>query len=184
MAPAHPVSATSRSGAPMRSEFARLFEIALDAARGQGVHDLEVILTGEDASLTRFANNAIHQNVAERNTHISVRPVIDGRTARASTNRRDEAAIRAVVEEAIAITRLTEPDPELPPLADPEPLDEVDRHCKATAGATPDDRARAAADAILEVEAVGQTAAGIYSTEEAFFALMNSRGIDAWHNET
>ena len=56
----------------MRSEFARLFEIALDAARAQGVHELEVILSGEDASLTRFANNAIHQNVAERNTHISV----------------------------------------------------------------------------------------------------------------
>ena len=115
----------------MRSEFARLFEIALDAARAQGVTDLEVILSGEDASLTRFANNAIHQNVAERNTHISVRPVIDGRTARASTNRRDEAAIRAVVEEAIAITRLTEPDPELPPLAEPEPLDEIDRHFEA-----------------------------------------------------
>src|SRR6478752_98219 len=95
--------ARSRSGARMRSEFDRLFEIALDAARAQGVTQLEVILSGEDASLTRFANNGIHQNVAERNTHISIRPVIDGRTARASTNRRDESAIRALVEEAIAI---------------------------------------------------------------------------------
>jgi PmbA protein len=168
----------------MRSEFARLFEIALDAARAQGVRELEVILTGEDASLTRFANNAIHQNVAERNTHISVRPVIDGRTARASTNRRDEAAIRAVVDEAIAITRLTEPDPELPPLAAPEPLDQVDRHFQATAQASPDERARAVAEAIREVEAAGQTAAGIYSTGEGFFGLMNSNGLAAWHNET
>src|SRR5436305_5420292 len=100
MAPAPPASATSRSGALMRSEFARLFDIALDAARAQGVSNLEVIFTGEDASLTRFANNAIHQNVAERNAHISVRPVIGSRTARASTNRRDPEAIRAVVDEA------------------------------------------------------------------------------------
>jgi PmbA protein len=168
----------------MRSEFARLFEIAMDAARRQGVYDLEVILSGEDASLTRFANNAIHQNVAERNTHISIRPLIDGRTARASTNRRDDAAIRAVVEEAIAITRLTEPDPELPPLAEPESLDAIDRHFEPTAHATPDERARAVASAIREVEGRGQTAAGIYSTGEAFFGLMNSRGISAWHNET
>src|SRR3954463_11103288 len=161
----------------MQNEFARLFEIAIAAARAQGVTELEVILSGEDASLTRFANNAIHQNVAERNAHISVRPVIDGRTARASTNRRDEAAIRAVVDEAIAITRLTEPDPELPPLAGPEPVEALDRHFEGTARATPDERARAVAGAIREVEAAGQTAAGIYSTGEAFFGLMNSRGV-------
>jgi predicted Zn-dependent protease len=168
----------------MRSEFARIFGIALDTARAQGVSDLEVILTGEDASLTRFANNAIHQNVAERNAHISVRPVIGGRTARASTNRRDEEAIRAVVTQAIAITRLTEPDPDLPPLASPEPVEAIDRHVDVTAHASPDERARAVAEAIREIESVGQTAAGIYSTGEAFFGIRNSRGVSAWHSET
>ena len=71
----------------MRSEFDRVCEIALDAARALGVPDLEVILTGEDAALTRFANNAIGQNVAEHSVHISVRPVIGRRTARASAAR-------------------------------------------------------------------------------------------------
>ncbi len=168
----------------MRNDFARMFEIALDAARAHGVAALEVILTGEDASLTRFANNAIHQNVAERNTHISIRPVIDGRTARASTNRRDDASIRAAVEEAIALTRLTEADPDLPPLEEPSPWQAVDRHFDATARATPAERAQAVAAAIHEVESAGQTAAGIYSTGESFFGVMNSRGVSAWHGET
>jgi PmbA protein len=168
----------------MRSEFERLFQVALDAARAQGVGDLEVIFMGEDASLTRFANNAISQNVSEKNAHISVRPVIDGRTARASTNRRDDASIRAVVDEAIAITRLTEPDPELLPLADPVRIDPVDRHFQRTAEATPDERAAAVAQAIGEVETFGQTAAGIYSTGEASFGIMNSRGLSAWYAET
>jgi predicted Zn-dependent protease len=168
----------------MRGEFARLFEIALDAARAQGVSDLEAIFTGEDASLTRFANNAIHQNVAERNAHISIRPVIDGRTARASTNRRDEAAIRAVVDEAIALTRLTEADPDLPPMAEAEPVAAIERRVEATAHAEPGERARAVAEAIREVEAAGQTAAGIYSTGESFFGVMNSRGVSAFHSET
>jgi PmbA protein len=168
----------------MRSEFERIFGIALDAARARGVSDLEVILSGEDAALTRFANNAIHQNVAERNTHISVRPVIDGRTARASTNRRDPDAIRAVVSEAIAITRLTEADPDLPPLASPEQVEPIDRYVEGTAHATPDERARAVAEAIREVETAGQTAAGIYSTGEGFFGIRNSRGVSEWHSET
>jgi PmbA protein len=168
----------------MRSEFERLFQVALDAARAQGVGDLEVIFMGEDASLTRFANNAISQNVSEKNAHISIRPVIDGRTARASTNRRDDASIRAVVEEAIAITRLTEPDSELLPLAEAAPIEPVDRHFQRTAEATPDERAAAVAQAIEEVEVFGQTAAGIYSTGENFFGLMNSRGVSAWYSET
>jgi len=168
----------------MRSEFERLFHVALDAARAHGVHDLEVIFTGEDASLTRFANNAISQNVAEKNGHISVRPVIDGRTARASTNRRDDASIRAVVEEAIAITRLTEADPELLPLVGAAPIDPVDRHFQRTAEATPDERAAAVAQAIGEVKVFGQTAAGIYSTGENSFGIMNSRGVSAWYSET
>jgi predicted Zn-dependent protease len=168
----------------MRSELDRIFDIALEAAREQGVADLEVILSGEDAALTRFANNAIHQNVAERNAHISIRPVIGQRTARASTNRRDPDGIRATVAEAIAIARLTEADPELPPLADPAPVDPVDRRVEATAKATPDERARAVAEAIRIVEAAGQTAAGIYSTGEGFFGIRNSRGVSAWHSET
>jgi len=90
-----------------------IFGQVVDAARALGVGEIE--------ALTRFANNAIHQNVAERTTLLSVRPVIDGRTARASTNRLSRDAIREVVAEAIAITKLTEPDPDLPPLAERHP---------------------------------------------------------------
>jgi predicted Zn-dependent protease len=168
----------------MRAEFAAVFDRAVDAARAQGVADLEAILSGEDASLTRFANNAIHQNVAERTLTLSVRPVIDGRTARATTNRLDPEGIRRVVDEAIAITRLTEPDPELPPLAEPALAEPLARYFEATARATPQLRADAVAAAIAVVEGAGQTAAGIYSTGEGFFALRNTRGVDAWHSET
>ena len=108
----------------------------------------------EQQALTRFANNAIHQNVAERSTHLSVRAAIDGRTARATTNRLDPDSIRAVVEQAVAITRLTEPDPDLPPLAGPEAAagPAIQRYFEATAHATPEERALAVAEAIGAVE--------------------------------
>ena len=168
----------------MRDEFAGIFQQVLDAAREYGVSDVEAILAGETSALTRFANNAIHQNVSERNVHLSVRPVIGGRTARASTNRLDGASIRRVVEEAVAITRLTEPDPELPELAEAAAIPAEERYFAGTAQATPEHRARAVAEAIGVVEAAGHTAAGIYSTGDAFFGLMNSRGAAAWHGET
>jgi PmbA protein len=83
------------------------------------VEEVEAILSDSNQALTRFANNAIHQNVAESSSHLSVRARIEGRTARASTNRLDPDAIRDVVEQAIAITRLTEPDEESLPMAEP-----------------------------------------------------------------
>ncbi len=168
----------------MRVEFGAIFEKAVEAARGRSVTDLEAILSGESAALTRFANNAIHQNVAERTVHLSVRPVIGGRTARATTNRLDPEGIRRVVEEAIDLARLTEPDPELPPLAEPAPIEPVERYFQGTADATPQFRAEAVAEAIAVVESAGQTAAGIYSTGEAFFGVRNTRGVEAWHQET
>lgn len=160
----------------------------LNAARSHGVEEVEAIVGGSDEALTRFANNSIHQSVAERTTSLSVRPVIDGRTARASTNRLDLAGIRDVVEQAIAITRLTAPDPDLLPLPDDvseDPASAPYSRCfDATAAATPDERARAVAEAIAAVESAGQNAAGIYSTGASFFALFNSRGVSAWHEES
>ena len=168
----------------MRDRFAAIFDQAVAAARARGVGELEAILSGENAALSRFANNAIHQNVAERTLHLSVRPVIGGRTARASTNRLDPEGIRRVVEEAIDLTRLTEPDPELPSLFEPATVRPVERYFERTANATPQFRAAAVAEAIAIVESAGQNAAGIYSTGEAFFGLRNTRGVDAWHSET
>jgi predicted Zn-dependent protease len=168
----------------MRDEFAAVFEQAAAAARSLGVSDLEAIFSGETGALTRFANNAIHQNVAERAVSLSVRPVIGGRTARASTNRLDPESIRRVVEGAVAMARLTEPDEELPPLAEPGTAPSVDRWFADTAHATPRFRAGAVAEAIAAVERAGQTAAGIYSTGEAVFGLRNTRGVEVWHAET
>jgi len=171
----------------MPIEAARCQEIfghVLRASRSLGIPDAEAIVSATRSALTRFANNAIHQNVAERAVHLSVRVQTDGRTARATTNRLDEASIRQAVEEAAALARLQEPDPDLLPMAEASPPPEVARWHADTAGVTPADRAQAAAEAIALVEAAGQTAAGIYSTSESVTAILNSRGVSAYHPET
>ena len=137
----------------MRDKLADIFAQVQDAARAAGVGDIEAIIAGENQALTRFANNAISQNVAERSVQLSVRPVIGERTARASTNRMDRDSIRGVVEEAVALTRLTEPDPDLLPLFEPQPVEPLARHFEATAQTSPQERALAVAEAIGAVEA-------------------------------
>ena len=59
-------------------------------------------------ALTRFANNTIHQNVAEQVLTVSVRTVLDGRTARATTNKTDDESLRRAV---VASTALADSQP-------------------------------------------------------------------------
>jgi PmbA protein len=166
----------------MRNE--EIFGLMVDAARARGVRDIEAILATENQALTRFANNAISQNVSEQSRHLSVRTLIDGRTARASTNRVDREGIDRVVEQAIAITRSVEPDAELLPMAEPAAYESATRFFEPTARATPQERAQAVAEAIRAVEGSKQMAAGIYSTGESNLAIFNSRGVAADYRET
>ena len=163
-----------------------IFDQVADAARALGIADAEAILAASSSALTRFANNAIHQNVAERSGQLSVRVQIDGRTARATTNRLDDVSIRQVVEESVSLTKLQEPDPALLPLSRTGLLacPPVSRYHEPTAHVSPTERAQAVAEAIHIVESEGQTAAGIYSTSEGVFALLNSQGVFAYYPET
>src|SRR5262245_29915077 len=79
--------------------------------------ELEVIFSATNSSLTRFANNTIHQNVAELNEVASIRVAFDGKTARATTNRFDDDSLRRAVQSAEGIAKVQEPDPERLPLA-------------------------------------------------------------------
>jgi predicted Zn-dependent protease len=67
--------------------------------------ETEVEIGAITDALTRFANNTIHQNVAEQSLAVSVRTVLDGRTARATTNKTDDDSLRRVVETAKSLAR-------------------------------------------------------------------------------
>lgn len=154
------------------------------AAYRHGVNDVEILLTSTDESLTRFANNAIHQNVSERSTVASIRTAIDGRTARASTNRLHRDGLQAAVDEAIALTRASEPLPELPAMYESAENADGSRWAEAAANCTPAERGRAVAEAVRIVEGQKQTAAGIYSTAENVEAILNSRGLFRYYYDT
>ncbi len=174
----------TESGLLTQAQARELFERVLRAARAAGAGEVEVMLGATRSALTRFANNTIHQNVAETRRFLSVRIAGDHRTARASTNRFDDEAIRVAVDQAAANTRAQAPDPDLPPMAEPAAIPEIDRFCPSTAQSTPHERAKRVAEAIGIVRGAGQTAAGIYAASESAEAILNSRGVFAYHTGT
>ena len=82
--------------------------------------EVEVLFSGGRFALTRFANNTIHQNVAEENHVVSVRTVFGGRTARAITNKFDDESLRRVVQASERLAQVQHPDPDLLPMAAPD----------------------------------------------------------------
>jgi PmbA protein len=144
--------------------------------------EVEIGMTSD--ALTRFANNTIHQNVAEQVLNVSVRTVLDGRTARATTNKTDDDSLRRVVETAKTLARSQPPNPGLLPMPGPQKYAKVARYFEDTAYATPADRARAVVKVAEMAEKNKQTAAGIFSTGVTQFAIANSRGLFASHRQT
>jgi len=166
-----------------RAQCQEIFERAERAARAAGA-EVEILLGANSFALTRFANNTIHQSVAEERRFASVRTLLGQRTARATTNRFDEASIGATVAQALEITRAQSDDPELLPLAEPATIDEVSRFSPSTAAATPRERASTVAEAIRIVESASGTAAGIFSTGQSVDAVLNSRGLFGYYFDT
>jgi PmbA protein len=143
--------------------------------------EVEVNVTSD--ALTRFANNTIHQNVAEQSLVVSVRTVFDGRTARATTNKIDDDSLRRVVGVSSALARSQPRNPDLLPMPGPQKYGKVSRYFENTAHATPADRARAVARVARMAEENSQTAAGIFTTGATQSAIVNSKGLFATHRQ-
>ncbi len=77
------IGASSSSPELLRErELRRIIETVLRLAKSTGAEETEVHVDEVANALTRFANNAIHQNVAEHGLTVSIRAVADGRTRR------------------------------------------------------------------------------------------------------
>lgn len=149
--------------------------------------EAEVNVRHHALALTRFANSAIHQNVAEASTGVRLRLHLDGRTASGSTTVTSVDGLRSLVERTVEAARVTPPDPGWAGLALPAALHISAGHPgsgehsglsfgfdEATARATPAERAdriRAFVDA-----AGGLETAGYCRTEYRSAAFANTAG--------
>jgi predicted Zn-dependent protease len=158
----------------------------------------EATLSGGALELTRFAENAIHQNVAERNLVLTIRSIVGAREGSASTNRLDADGIREVArrsEEAARAMPAADAVPDVAePVAEPKradrdaPIDGAPGAARAPWG--PQERAGAVERIVARARAAGLTAAGYVLAadgepgeygEIGAIAVANSRGLFAYH---
>lgn len=146
----------------------------------------EALYLGQDAALTRFANNQIHQSMREHDATLQVRVIDADRIGVASTNRLDEAGIRDVVERAAAIAARSEPNPRaaILPESDDRAVDPELGYVAATADASPELRAEGARAVIAAGMAARLETAGSYATATTTIAAANSHGVRAEHRST
>src|SRR5689334_5737870 len=168
----------------------------LDPERAQQIFDktrkvtsaeLEIIFSSTDSSLTRFANNTIHQNVSELNEIASVRVAFDGKTARATTNRFDDESLKRAVEAAESMARVQESDPDRLPMAAAQVASRngaLSRWSDETAAIAPPDRAEAVRKIVDVAKKNRLVTAGIYSSSRTAEIVVNSNGLAAHHRQT
>ena len=167
---------------------ARAQEIFDKAKKFCSVDELELIFSSTDYSLTRFANNTIHQNVSELNEIASIRVAFDGKTARATTNRFDDDSLKRAVQAAESMARVQESDPERLPMAKaPESngaANPPSRWFESSAAISPADRAEVVAKIVGVARKNGLVTAGICSSSVHADAVVNSNGLSVYHRQT
>lgn len=144
----------------------------------------EVILELRDAALTRFANSAIHQNVAESDTQARVRVVYGKKIGVATTNDLSPESLKSTVETARAIAQLQRENPEFKSLPAPQTIRPVEAFVERTARFTPEQRAQVVSVLCRKAKEKGVVAAGAFSTSSFEVAVANSLGVFAYHPGT
>jgi predicted Zn-dependent protease len=143
-----------------------------------------VTLDGTDERATRFANNAITQNVAADRLTLAVTAAFGQHVGSASTNQMDEASLRAAVRRAEEAARAADPNPEyLPPLP-PQEYTPVAGYAESTAAVSAAERAQMASELVRGPAGAGDRAAGSVTTTASFRAVANTAGLRAYHEDT
>jgi predicted Zn-dependent protease len=175
-------AARAAEGPPLSVEEAR--GVLRESLAVAGADGAEAILEAREHSLTRFANNEIHQNVTARDHALTLRVIVGRRAGVATTHRLDSSALARLADAALAIARLSPEDPDLVELAPPADPPEIPAFVAETAGSTPESRAEAVGQVTREAARRELNSAGALSTTSAALAIANSRGLFAYHPET
>ena len=149
-----------------------------------GKDSAELILIYKDHALTRFANNTIHQNVAELDFSVYLRLQLGKRVGKASTNHLDDKALEELIDHARANAAASPEDPDFPGFPEGSDYKPISAYDSPTANLSPAARADQVAIVCRLAEEKGLNASGAYSCGTNGFSVANSQGLFAFHLST
>lgn len=146
--------------------------------------ETEAVFLGLDEQLTRFANNGIHQHVAEKNRYVVVRVIKDNRSGVAASNDLTTEGLEQVVESASRAAAVSPEEPGFPGLPEPVSVPKVEAFDRQTATYSPAARAEPVAAVCQRAKEAGCTASGAFRTSVHEFAVANSHDLFVHHPAT
>ena len=147
-----------------------------------GKDPAEVVIIHNDHALTRFANNTIHQNVAELNNTVYLRLLQGQRRGMAASNRLDAGALDELVAAARANAAASPEDADFPGFPEPATYMPAPSYDQATADYSPQARADQVAVLCRLAKEKGLNASGAFSSGGNTFCVANSHGLFASHS--
>lgn len=159
-------------------------EILEEAIRTSPADETEVIINGGKTFSTRFTNNYISQNGAQKEYDVTVRVAFGQQVGVASCNIFDGDNLKQVVENACTAARHSKPDLEWTPVLDARDVPELDdAYLSDTIDYTPEEKARRLEPILKRSIERELTSAGMLVNGDHMLTVMNSKGLfgyQAW----
>ncbi len=163
------------------AEIKEVFDKVFNFSQAEGT---EILYQGTNRSLTRYANNQIHQNVAEVSQDLSIRTIVGKKSGRISLNKTDDQSLKDAVERAIAMAKSQKDDPNFVPLPGPQKFAKMNNFAEDTMNCTPEERAEGVLKVIRACKKKGLIASGAFEVSTNFGAYGNSKGNFGYYQET
>jgi len=155
--------------------------ILKQALKESKADETEAMLIAHDSQLTRFANNYIHQNVAETNAVLSVRAIIGQRQGVATTNDLSGEGIEHAVRAARLSASKQPEDPDFHGLTESRSSQSVPALDEQTVEFSPEERAKAVEIVCRKAKDKSVTGSGYFKTGTVETAVANSLGTMNYH---
>ena len=140
----------------------------------------EVILLTEDSSLTRFADSAVHQHVAERNQTLILRVVLEKKIAVVTNNMLKPSSIKRLLRKANSLANVQHPNDEFISLPGPKSIPEIETFSEKIGLLTPHRKVKMIKNLLKQVKEKGCKASGAFSNGGVELAVVNSLGVETY----
>lgn len=146
--------------------------------------ETRVVINSGNRGNTRFAVNQISTAGDNYNATVSIRSSVGKRGGVVNTNKLDDESLRASVQLAERLAKLSPEDPEAMPELGPQTYTESRGWSESTASLEPIARANAARAITEPARAAGLVSTGYLETQAGATAIANSRGLFAYGRQT
>lgn len=160
-----------------KEEILKILKKGLDISKSE---EIEILYLGKESTLTRFANNTIHQNVKEGNSVVRVRVIQNKKVGFVETNDLTEEGVIKAVKDAEEIANYSKEDPYFFKLPEKEEIIEVKTFYEENLKVTPSDMAEKVRVLVNEAEKNNLIASGAFSLDLEEYMVLNSRGIEVY----